>query len=294
MELPYKISISNSFLVQVGYTSLMLVLYILFSWFTMIHINLNKHNEVIEMIVIILSLSIGIGVIIYRLFTKVVITDDSICIKRPLLNKNITKSDIIGYQGGLDSYKSSRFFFTNYFYLKYVFTEYSRDVIYIEDNNSAKYFEKNDQKRSIEVGINVENKIKNGLYIKPNILSKIFSLGYLNLITACMFSIWSLSLNKIGKLDSNILLIFSSLAFCYGIGNALLNIYVFVIKKMKIVIRENGIEVSDRWNKKTYDTKEIRNSNKKIIGIRYNSLLRIIVGNYLFNGNQFITDKVFG
>lgn len=290
MELPYKIKIINSLTVKIGYSLLMLSV-LSVSVFLLINVlDMSKYLNLISVSVILTTVSYVIFSTMYRLFTEVIISDDLIEINNLFNKYTINKNEIIGYQGGLCSYVDPKLRFRNFSYSKYIFTTDKRIFLFIEDNKSAHYFNNSDEKRPIEVIDNINKQLVNGLKIKPVVLKGTYTLLF---ISFSMLSGWYLSLNKINELDRIIILSSGIFMLGYSLIRIVLFFYTFIIKKTNIVLYEDKMKISDRWKNKLYSYKEIKENNKELFFIKYNNLLKLIIGKYLFNGNEYITNRVF-
>ena len=290
MELPYKVKINNSILVKLGYTLLMLLMCSGAVFLSFKSINFAVPIDCICAITILAVIGFVLFGAIYRLFTEVIISEESILIKNICKSVKINKRDIIGYQGGLHSYIDPKFRFRNYSYSKYIFTDSQCFYIYIEDNASSFYFNSSDEKRPIDVSDNIDKKLVNGLSIKPLISRNIGNLFLF--FSLAILSGWHLSINKINVLDSKILFSLGLVFLGYSLLNIGLFIHTFIIRKTNITLYKDGVRITNRWKNEFFSYEEFNKNNADILMIKYNKLIKIFIGSYLFNGNKYLTNRM--
>lgn len=290
MQLPYKITIKNSVTVKIGYSLLMLFMLSSVVFLVINVLDISKYFNLVSVLVLLTTLGYLVFGIIYKLFTEIIISDDTIEINNLFNKYTINKNEIIGYQGGLRSYVDPKLRFRNFSYSKYIFTTDKRIFLFIEDNKSAFYFNNSDEKRPIEVMDNVDKLLVNGLQIKPKLLKGSYTLLFFSF---SMISSWYLFLNRLNELDRVILLSSGIFMFGYSLTRIVLFFYAFIIKKISIVLYEDKMKISDRWENKIYSYQEIKENNKELFFIKYNKILHLIIGKYLFSGNEYITNRFF-
>ena len=158
MDLPKKYCFENSLLVKIGYMVFWITIFVVLLIGIYLNWDIVLHIYLFQTIIISVSITYLIINAICWLFNIIVISDETIIIKKPFHSIiNLKVNDILGFFGKI-TYNNTRYSFTgNPFYTLGIYTLTNHYMVRIDDDDMAKYMEKVLKEKEITIIKNIEN-----------------------------------------------------------------------------------------------------------------------------------------